>query len=135
MNCYLAAAWSRREEIQEVAFDLRAGGIGVTANWLEDGNHPSVTTEKSLREDAIRDVADIKECDAFVRFTDDISGQFVPSHIASGARMFEMGLAWSLGKPIYVVGGKQQIFDRLPNIIHVRDVEHLKRELSPVEVN
>jgi hypothetical protein len=39
--------------------------------------------------------------------------------------MFEMGLAYALGKPIVVVGGIQPIFDYLPTINHVRDIGEL----------
>lgn len=136
MRCYLAASWSRRDEILQASRELNAIDVMAWCHWLHDEDEmPTHGQEKFLRENALCDVNDVSDCDVFVRFSDDLTSALVPSHLATGGRMFEMGLAYALGKPIYVVGGKQNIFDRLPNIIHVKDFAHLKRELSPVEVN
>ena len=135
MKIYIAAAWSRRAEMRKVARELRALGIEVNSRWLEEQDAPVHGREKHKRETAFIDVADVKSCDALVRFSDDLSGVYVPSHLATGARMFETGLAFALGKPVYVVGGKQNVFDSLPSMIHITDTEHLKRELCPTEIH
>lgn len=135
MIVYLAASWSRLEEMRGVAEELALTGVEVRCRWLKEKPLPLHGREKFHRENAINDLHDIRDCDYLVRFADDLSGGFVPSHLATGARMFEMGYAHALGRTCYVVGGTQMIFDRLANIRHVKDVEELKRELNPVEVN
>jgi nucleoside 2-deoxyribosyltransferase len=135
---YIAAAWSRREEALELAEELEELDVHVQAHWLyERPKRPKPSPdnrEKRLCEMSYIDVADIRACDVFVRLSDDLSSPLVSSSLATGARMFEHGLAYALGKVIYIVGGKQMIHDRLPNHIHVRDKEHLKRELCPTTI-
>lgn len=134
---YLAASWSRRLEVRELAADLEALNVYVQASWLYERSKPRTepeNSEKSLTEMSFIDIAEVRACDVFVRIADDLSGQFVPSHLATGARMFEQGVAFALGKVIYVVGGKQMIHDRQPNVFHVKDKEHLKRELCPITI-
>jgi hypothetical protein len=128
---YIAAAWHRRLETRLLAEELEDLGIYVKADWLYHDHTPRPTdVERHMREMAYVDVAGVRNCDVFVRLADSLSGvRMVPSSWATGARMFEQGLAHAWGKIIYVVGGKQMLFDRLPNVTHVRDKEHLKREL------
>ena len=133
MKIYLAAAWSRREEILSVAERLRAVGVEITSKWLTEESGMMVGgEEKFLRERAYIDLEDVDAADALVRFTDTVPTDvsLVPKHLISGARMFEMGYAKARGKTLYVVGGKQNVFDRLDGIIHVKDVDALISLLS-----
>jgi len=133
MRVYLAAAWSRREEIRGYAKLLADQGVNVQARWLDqepDFPADGVIRSKYLQSRAELDVDDVRECDVLVRFSDDLSPATVPSRLASGARMFEMGLAWSLGKKIIVVGGTQCVFDYLRDIIHLDNVEALRLYLG-----
>lgn len=134
LKIYLAAAWSRRDEIAGVAEQLKQiPGIEITSRWLRE---PSATGHKInprfRRRRAQEDVADVRKADMLVRFSDDLSGPTVLARLATGARMFEMGLAYAEGKKIVVVGGRQQIFDSLPRIIHLRHVDELKSYLAGV---
>ncbi len=134
MRIYLAAAWARKEEIRAVADELNqlGNGIYVDSRWLDE---PDAAYGGSEDRDAIRreraeiDIYDVGSADVLVRFSDDLSAPTVPSGLATGARMFEMGMAYVLRKPIVVVGGHQPIFDYLPDIIHVKDVAELKQFL------
>jgi len=147
MKVYLAAAWSRRAEIEEVAVRLRKLGVEVTSNWLtEEKAQQTGAKEKFLRDRAYLDIRDVDEADAIVRFTDDLSiydlFAFKPSRFSvaeiiaklkaliSGARHFEFGYAKARGKTLYVVGGKQNVFDRLDGIVHLKDVDELCHVLS-----
>lgn len=131
MKVYLAAASHRREEIKKVAKELRLLGIDVQARWLEELQvGQSNLSEKFSREMALMDVHDVREADILIRFTDDLDFPYVRARLATGARMFEMGYAYAQGKPIIVVGGRQPIFDYLPNIVHVKDVDELKNYLG-----
>lgn len=131
MKIYLAASWSRKQEIANVADELKKEGYQITSRWLRSEKlYTGRNLEKFLRQRAKIDVIDVKKADVLVRFSDDLSKKFVPSNLATGARMFETGLAYSLGKMIIIVGGHQPIFDYLPEIMHVRHVSELKICLS-----
>lgn len=135
MRVYLAAAWSRRAEIEEVAVRLRELGVVITSNWLtEEKALQTGAKEKFLRDRAYLDLNDVAEADAIVRFTDpeflDTETPLVSRALISGARFVEFGYAKALGKTLYVVGGKQNVFDRLDGIVHLKDVDELCHVLS-----
>ena len=142
MKIYLAAAWSRRAQIAQIADDLNLiPGITVNSRWLSEPVFAATDIDHLLflRERALLDVGDVVSSDMLVRFTDDLSGPTVPSRLASGARMFEMGLAYAQKKPVVVVGGIQQIFDHLPGIVHLSCPAELRtflrQHVSEVEKN
>ena len=131
MKIYLAAAWGRREEILRVADRLRLEGVEITSNWLtEEEGMQSGSKERFLRERAYVDLQDVDKADALVRFADTPRTRSVPRALISGARMFEMGYAKAKGKGLIVVGGKQHVFDRLADVIHVKDADALVRLLK-----
>jgi nucleoside 2-deoxyribosyltransferase len=131
MRVYLAAAWGRREEILRVANRLRDVGVEITSNWLtEEDGMQSGSKEKFLRERAYIDLQDVDRADALVRFADVPRTRKVPRALISGARMFEMGYAKAKGKTLIVVGGKQHVFDRLAEVIHVKNADALVRLLK-----
>jgi nucleoside 2-deoxyribosyltransferase len=133
MRLYLAAAWARKREIKAVADELNnlAAGLCVGSRWLEepDSIYGGADVLAFRQERARIDIQDVKAADILIRFTDDLSGETVPAKLATGARMFEMGYAYALGKQIVVVGGIQPIFDYLPGVVHVADVGKLKEYL------
>lgn len=134
MRLYLAAAWSRKNEIKSIADELNklAIGLHVGSRWLEepDSIYGGDDVLSFRRERARIDIQDVKAADVLIRFTDDLTSEFVPSSLATGARMFEMGYAYAFGKEIIVVGGIQPIFDYLPGIVHVKNVSELKLYLT-----
>lgn len=128
MKVYLAAAWSKRLEISQVADRLRAYGVIVTSRWLEEESTDPRTTDKEdyLQERAEIDLQDIDEADVLIRFTDTEQNQkVVASRLLSGARMVEFGYALGKGKRVFVVGGAQNIFDRLSWVTHFITVDKL----------
>lgn len=70
-----------------------------------------------------------------MRFADDLSEDSIPSHLGTGARHFEMGLAFALGKPLIVVGKRQNLFDFLPHVTVLKDTSALIRHLSLEEIH
>lgn len=136
MRLYLAAAWARKNEIKNVAdqLDKLAFGLHVGSRWLEepDSIYGGADVLAFRRERARIDIQDVASSDILVRFTDDLTSEMVPAKLATGARMFEMGYAYALGKSIVVVGGIQPIFDYLPGVVHVPDVDALKQHLVKV---
>jgi len=124
MKLYLAAAFSRQAEMKRVAEELTDCGFEITSRWLT--NTPGVIKGKKARmQDAFMDINDLREADILVRFSDDLTKDSIPAKLGSGARMFEFGMAWERGMPIVVVGGRQNIFDSLPNVTHVADLKEL----------
>ena len=130
MRVYLAAAFSRKDEIRAVAEELKSLGIDVQARWLyEPKTPPEEIKSNFMRERAEIDEEDVLAADVLVRFSDDLRATHVPSHLATGARMVEMGMARINGAKIIVVGGQQCIFDWWKEVTHISDVAELKSYL------
>lgn len=131
MRIYLAASWSRRLEMVDVANqirDLYSPYAEVYSRWLAESSIADLRTRAS------EDLQDIDDCHVLIRFTDrptlitwhdqdGVTISYAPAHLITGARMVEMGYALAKGKTIVVVGGNQAIFDHLSIIHHVKDVE------------
>ena len=132
LKVYLAAAMSRRDEMRAVAVDLERMGIEITSRWLREEPISGIKYTKIARRKswALKDLKDVRKADILVRFTDDLSKPTVPSRLATGSRMFEMGVAYEREMPVVVVGGFQPIFDYLPKIVHVRTLDELRVYLS-----
>ena len=90
MIAYLASAFARKEEMRRVRSELNNAGVCVNARWLDEHDPPQTDQEKWLRENAFIDIQDVLACNIFVRFSDDLSVDYVPSNLATGARFFEM---------------------------------------------
>jgi hypothetical protein len=122
---FISAAWSRREEARKLAEEIEHdGGAFVRADWLYCDKPPIDSIYQDLR--------DLKSCDVFVRLADDLSEPTVPSHLATGARMFEQGIAWGMGAEIIVVGGKQMLYDHMRSVQHVKNTLELRSVLCPI---
>jgi len=125
---YLAARYSRREELLGVREFIEAIGGDVTSRWLrgnhytddegtpvdEDGhaltNEPA--TAASMRERfAAENLLDIRMCDTIVVFTESPR-----STRTRGGRHVELGIALGFNKHIMVVGPRENIFCWLPEI-------------------
>jgi hypothetical protein len=141
MIVYLAASWSKRPQMQRLKLDLEKSirGLTVNARWLEVepvNNWPRPTLDNTLRklrrQRAEMDREDVEAADIIVRFTDDLSKKMVPSYLATGSRMWEMGYAMRGHQPVIVVGGIQNFFDYLPEVQHVKTVIGLKRALRRI---
>lgn len=113
---YLAARYSRRDEIKQKAVELETLGITVTAQWLDESAAPTATLA-DIGEDystavAKKDIYDIDRADVLVLFSED---PIVP-HVRGG-RHFETGYAYAKGKVTIVLGPKENVFHYLPNVI------------------
>ena len=126
-SVYLAAAFHRQAEMREFAKEIEALGVRVTARWLTEDPSPTdpIEREKFLEKTAIMDMDDIEQADVLIRFSDDLSHPFVPSDWCTSSRMEESGMATAWGKQVVVVGGKQSLFDRLLNRVHIQTKEGL----------
>jgi len=137
LNIYIAAAWSRREEMKRLAIELEQAipGLIVNARWIKIDPTDQTFWQRTDRENtrlAIEDRDDATAADVLVRFTDDLTAKMVPSKLATGSRMVEMGMALQAHIPVIVVGGKQNLFDCLPEVRHVKNVMSLRRLLRRI---
>jgi nucleoside 2-deoxyribosyltransferase len=122
MRAYLAARYSRREELGGYREQLRAIGIEVTSRWL-DGTHQygpdSARAQEELgahedmaRRFAMEDVEDLRAADVVISFTE------IPRQPSTnrGGRHVELGLALGLGKLIINVGPRENAFHYLADV-------------------
>lgn len=117
MNIYLAARYSRREELCDYREELQALGHTVTSRWL-NGNHQiedaGLSTEGAHNERvrfAQEDWDDLMAADTVICFTE--SPRSGP---ARGGRHVEAGAALATGKRVIVVGFRENVFYCLPQV-------------------
>lgn len=119
MKIYLAARYSRREELCEYRELLHEIGHTVTSRWL-DGEHQALdncATDEEAQRFAEDDLRDLMAADTLICFTE-------PSRSANsrGGRHVEFGVALGLmvaGRKrhrIIVVGPRENVFYCLPAI-------------------
>ena len=129
MLIYLAARYSRLEELQGYADDLRAIGHRVEAHWLL-GHHQmheaadkveaatmSVPIEARLikgRLFAEDDFLDVFGANMLIAFSEEPR----TGGASRGGRHVELGLALAWGKEIIVVGPRENVFHTLPQVRH-----------------
>lgn len=108
MTVYLAARYSRKEEIKSKSLILKELGIGVTSNWLDE---PASNNGLGSGKAAIQDIEDIQKADEFILFSESPTELHV-----RGGRHFETGYAYGIGKRITIVGPKENTFHFLKDI-------------------
>lgn len=117
MKIYLAARYSRREELLSYTVELQHIGHEVTSRWLNGGHG---IPREGLSEDsgfasevrarfAIEDWDDLMEADAVISFT-----EAPRSNHSRGGRHVEFGAAVAASKRIIVVGYRENVFHCLP---------------------
>jgi hypothetical protein len=125
---YLAARYSRREELCSYREQLRLAGYLVTARWLngshqlDDKGKSIGETGESLVEDeqgssilrqkfANDDWEDVTNAGIVINFTEPPR-----SKANRGGRHVEFGIALAMNKRVIVVGYKENIFHWLPQV-------------------
>jgi nucleoside 2-deoxyribosyltransferase len=125
MKVYLASRYSTKEQMRVYASELEKSGIEVTSRWLKE-THPSnigglpadILSDEEISQIATIDLDDVRRADILVFFSVD---PLVP--VARGGRHVEFGYALGLGKPILVVGPRENIFHYLPQIKFVSNFQ------------
>jgi hypothetical protein len=122
MRVYLAARYSRKNEIKALVPLFGAHGISVGSRWLHETSPPEVTllevTPEFCQETALVDLEDIEAADMLVFFAEDpLVGT------PRGGRHVEFGFALGIGKRIAVIGGPENIFHHLSQVVHYPDVK------------
>lgn len=127
---YLAARYSRKNELRGYASELAEFGVEITSSWLKEEYDPNVSikelTDRENYQVALQDLEDIVEADTMVFFAEDQNNQ--PPR---GGRHCEFGFALALKLRIVVIGEKENVFHYLPEIVHYPSWrEFVDKELS-----
>lgn len=112
---YLAARYSRRDELNRYKADLEAVGHRVPARWLKGEHQSENLSSAEAREYSIDDVEDIMDAHAIVCFTEHPrSDEYKASR---GGRHVEFGIVMGLqlahhyaAPKIFVVGPRENVF-------------------------
>ncbi len=138
LNVYLAARYSRREELLRYAADLEERGYIVTSRWLQ-GSHQiddaglSIEAKREERERfAHEDWEDLKGADACISFTEEPR-----TSNSRGGRHVEFGGALAFGQTVIVIGPRENVFHCLAQVkwfpdwesfMEVEDTETAERQ-------
>lgn len=119
---YLAASFSRKDELKGYRDMFTRVGIRVTSSWLDEvapaHEHIADQTDDYNAAHAQQNLADMEFSSALVLFSNGTN-----SVSRGGGRFFEMGYMAALSKPIITVGEPEIIFQYLPGQIAVATVE------------
>lgn len=126
---YLAARYSRREELIAYGQELAVAGIGrVEARWLtEEHDWDGSESPEGLaiaQKYATDDVEDLAAAHAVVVFSEP------PGECRRGGRHVEYGKAVGLRKHVIVVGPLENVFYGLPTVPRFADWEQAKAHLA-----
>jgi nucleoside 2-deoxyribosyltransferase len=112
MKVYLAAQYPRRDELREHRKVLEAAGIESTSRWLDE--QEPLSGNMTHREPAWythtakTDLEDVDRANVVLFFAEDpLVG------VPRGGRHVEFGYALGKGKPIHVIGCKENVFHYL----------------------
>src|SRR3990167_1915762 len=127
MKFYIAARFERIDEMNTFAEQLRQIGHQVDCRWLTGTHqlHPGAEQLEGttgFQDDgqgvtmlaqpfAIDDVEDLKKSDAIIFFS-----ELPESYSKRGGRHVEFGMAIAMGKRLFVVGQRENVFHCLPNV-------------------
>lgn len=106
MNVYLAAKYSRREEMEKLAADLPSVGMECVARWVYGGEEGLTRPEI-----ATLDLNDVTRADVCIVFTHP-RGEPQPG----GGRFVEFGYAMALGNRCIVIGPIENVFCETPGV-------------------
>ena len=109
MIAYIAAPFKRKREALEVARELEGMGIESNARWLTA--HPDSDDPVELGRQAEDDLRDVAAADIFILLN--YKGWLMEGQ---GGKHVETGYALAMGKPVYLVGKRWNVFHYLPHI-------------------
>jgi hypothetical protein len=114
---YLASRYSRREELNYCARQLRELGFEVTSRWL-NGNHQisdDGLSDEGKQEERTRfateDWEDLMAADTTISFTEAPRGLH-----SRGGRHVEFGAALAVGQRVIVIGHRENVFHCLCDV-------------------
>jgi nucleoside 2-deoxyribosyltransferase len=106
MKVYLAALFSQRPEMEEVADRLKDAGMEITARWVYGGEE-GLTREQI----AVLDLEDVDKADVVISFT---HPRGTPT--SGGGRHVEFGYGLAKGKKLILIGHRENVFHDYPGV-------------------
>lgn len=131
MKIYLAAPYTRREEMRGYAFELHKAGHSVTSRWVGEthqDNGVDGVKENEIefnRRCAMEDIEDIRAADVLIFFSEPPRSSY-----SRGGRHFEMGYALAIGVTVVSIGYRENIFHSLDEVTFVPDFDHVRGALD-----
>lgn len=111
MKIYIAASAPNVEKAREVASLLRSWGYEPTSTWHDAGDvgyeqhgakEHEIEIPESMADKALLDEEHVRAADVLVIITGDT--------LTRGGRHAECGMAIALGKRVYLLGPREQVF-------------------------
>jgi nucleoside 2-deoxyribosyltransferase len=99
-SVYISAPYSLRSIARDALEEFAVAGIECTARWISDESSATISPEW-----AQHDLDDVRAADALVALN---PAEWTNS--GTGGRHVELGVALTLGKPVYLVGARSNIF-------------------------
>lgn len=132
MKIYLASQYARREELAEKAKQVKwqCPQHSVTSRWLEPSNILDSFDESNwhnMQAAAQMDLADIQAARMIILFSEDPNAA-----IPRGARHWEFGCAFALGKICWLVGPVEIPFHLLRGVSRFSNWETCLEALSRI---
>lgn len=115
LNFYLAARYSRRDELRVHRDMLVALGHTCMASWLDTAwpisDTGSTAAPDQYREHyAIKEALEVRQCNMLIAFTEE------PRSSTRGGRHVEFGIALGMGKRVVVIGQRENLFYYHPDV-------------------
>lgn len=126
MRIYLAARYSRREEMLEYKKALESRMHEVTARWIEGGHQINEIAYMESEENktknaqfAMEDLIDLMNSDCVISFTEE------PRAMSNsrGGRHVEFGAALVSDKKMIIVGHRENVFHFMPQVTYFETFE------------
>lgn len=112
---YVAARYMRKNEVADIAKQLRDVGIVVTSTWHEEPYAPEIqlsdATPAEHREFAERDLRELDAADVLLLLSESPTKPYV-----RGGRLVEFGYAVKGNKTVLVLGPEENVFSYLPTV-------------------
>jgi nucleoside 2-deoxyribosyltransferase len=134
LKVYVAARWDDRPVAVEIKKQLERQGLIVTSTWLTEHDNQSMDALKArgpeqvivdARQRAIKDFEDIDEADVLL-----VVSPRTSFRNATGGKHVETGYAMANGKPIFILGERENIFHYHPMARVVVDLPQFFRALE-----
>jgi len=113
LKVYLAARYSRHQEMLQYAAELERLHLEVTSRWI-NGSHEGPPAMSVLERSRLaqEDWEDMRAADIVISFTEPPR-----SDASRGGRHVEFGAALALGKMCVVIGHRENVFHCLPTVV------------------
>ena len=132
MRFYIAGRFSRRDEFNRYADQLRSWGHVVDARWLvEDHEWYGEMDDDAIeaaRAFATDDLEDVARADVVLVFTEPPN----PGGRNRGGRHVEFGIALGLSKDIVIVGEPENVFHNLTGWVPIPDPDVMHKPAATV---